>query len=177
MLTITPFEKKQTNDVIELIVEIQQEEFNLPITADDQPDLKEIPAFYQVGKGNFWVARVQGDVVGTISVLDIGNGQGALRKMFVHPGHRGAKHGVAQGLLETLFAWCRDREFSEIYLGTTDQFLAAHRFYEKNGFSPIKKSDLPKAFPVMAVDSRFYLHAVLTPHTWQASSQLVSNTA
>lgn len=177
MLTITPFEKKQTNDVIELIVEIQQGEFGLPITANDQPDLKEIPAFYQAGNGNFWVARVQGAVVGTISVLDIGDGLGALRKMFVHPGHRGEELGVALRLLEILFAWCRARDFSEIYLGTTDRFLAAHRFYEKCGFSQIEKEDLPMAFPVMAVDSRFYMYALQAHPIRQASSQGALNTA
>ena len=78
MPTIHSFTPDDQQSVIDLILGIQQEEFNLPITADDQPDLKEIPAFYQVGKGNFWVARVQGDVVGTISVLDIGNGQGEM---------------------------------------------------------------------------------------------------
>lgn len=171
MLTITPFKEAQTHDVIDLILKIQQEEFGLPITADDQPDLKEIPAFYQTGKGNFWVARVQEKVVGTISLLDIGDGLGALRKMFVHPGHRGAEHGVASGLLQTLFAWCRSRNVTEVYLGTTDRFLAAHRFYEKNGFSTIKKSDLPISFPVMAVDSRFYVSAVRAHPTRQTSPQ------
>ncbi|BCS98669.1 N-acetyltransferase [Desulfoluna limicola] len=177
MLTITPFEEELTNDVIELILGIQQREFGLPITAEDQPDLKEIPAFYQAGKGNFWVARVQGDVVGTISLLDIGDGLGALRKMFVHPGHRGADHGVAQSLLKTLFAWCHAQAFTDLYLGTTDRFLAAHRFYEKSGFSTINKNDLPKAFPVMAVDSRFYTYAVQAHQARRARSQGASRTA
>jgi N-acetylglutamate synthase-like GNAT family acetyltransferase len=45
----------------------------------------------------------------------------------------------------------------EIFLGTTSAFLAAHRFYEKNGFGEIAKTELPAAFPVMAIDSKFYL--------------------
>jgi RimJ/RimL family protein N-acetyltransferase len=45
---------------------------------------------------------------------------------------------------------------TEIYLGTTAEFLAAHRFYEKNGFKEIAKSQLPPAFPIMAVDTKFY---------------------
>ena len=46
--------------------------------------------------------------------------------------------------------------FRSVYLGTTEAFRAAHRFYEKNGFSEIEKGELPPAFPVMPVDSRFY---------------------
>ncbi|HVN38503.1 MAG TPA: GNAT family N-acetyltransferase, partial [Myxococcota bacterium] len=38
----------------------------------------------------------------------------------------------------------------------TSKFLAAHRFYAKNGFREIAKSDLPPSFPVMAVDDRFF---------------------
>ena len=41
-------------------------------------------------------------------------------------------------------------------VGTTSKFLAAQRFYAKNGFREIAKSDLPQSFPVMAVDDRFF---------------------
>ena len=61
MLSITPFQENQKTEVIELIVGIQQGEFGLSITAREQPDLSEIPAFYQAGKGNFWVAEIQTD--------------------------------------------------------------------------------------------------------------------
>jgi RimJ/RimL family protein N-acetyltransferase len=33
---------------------------------------------------------------------------------------------------------------------------AAHRFYEKNGFTRLAKHDLPKSFPLMAADTIFY---------------------
>jgi hypothetical protein len=45
---------------------------------------------------------------------------------------------------------------SDIFLGTTAKFLAAHRFYEKNGFHEIGRDELPAAFPVMTVDTKFY---------------------
>ena len=92
-------------------------------------------------------------VVGTAGLLDIGNLQSALRTMFVAASHRGAVHGVAQQLRDTLLAWCRVRE---VYLGTTAKFLAAHRFYEKNGFREIDRAALPERFPVMVVDTKFY---------------------
>ena len=39
----------------------------------DQPDLLQIPQFYQSGAGNFWVALDGEEVVGTVALLDIGN--------------------------------------------------------------------------------------------------------
>ena len=153
---IAPYVAADRDGVAALIVGIQRGEFAIPITYDDQPDLKDIPGFYQQGSGNFWVARAGSTVVGTIALKDIGNAQVALRKMFVDSGHRGREHGVAQGLLDTAVAWSRSRGVKDIFLGTTAKFLAAHRFYEKNGFAEIAADALPPAFPRMAVDTRFY---------------------
>jgi N-acetylglutamate synthase-like GNAT family acetyltransferase len=148
--------------VIDLILPIQREEFGIPITAGDQPDLRDIPGFYQTGAGDFWVARHEGRLVGTISLKDIGNGQAALRKMFVAASHRGREHGIAAALLNHLVTEAGKRGLTDIYLGTTAAFLAAHRFYEKNGFAEIDASDLPEAFPRMAVDTKFY-HLKIVP--------------
>ena len=142
--------------VVDLILPIQQQEFGIPVTIEAQPDLLDIPGYYQRGTGNFWVAVSGGRVVGSIALADIGHFQAALRKMFVHADYRGAAHGVAQGLLDTLLAWARESGVREVFLGTTEAFAAAHRFYEKNGFKRLPREALPPAFPLMAVDTRFY---------------------
>ncbi|MBL8299201.1 MAG: GNAT family N-acetyltransferase [Rhodanobacteraceae bacterium] len=139
-----------------VILPIQQAEFSVPITLADQPDLQDIANFYQHGRGNFWVAEISGKIIGTIALLDIGNQEAALRKMFVVSQYRGREHGIAQYLLTELLTWAAKKGIATIYLGTTAQFLAAQRFYEKSGFSEIAKSGLPSSFPVMAVDSKFY---------------------
>ncbi|WP_235523176.1 GNAT family N-acetyltransferase [Sphingobium sp. Leaf26] len=87
---------------------------------------------------------------------DIGAGQAALRKMFVVASHRGRAAGVAQALLDRLMAEARDRDVTQIWLGTTDRLLAAHRFYERNGFALVQPEALPDSFPKMAGDTRFY---------------------
>ena len=145
-----------SHGVADLIVAIQQGEFAIDIAYEDQPDLQDIPAFYQNGAGNFWVALDGAKVVGTIALKDIGNNQAALRKMFVAANHRGSDKGVAKELLSTLLGHARMAGLKDIYLGTTAEFLAAHRFYEKHGFELIEAADLPESFPRMAVDTRFY---------------------
>ena len=159
-ILIRPFCMNDEKQVVDLIVSIQQKEFNIPITAEDQPDLRDIPNYYQKNHGNFWVALHNESVVGTISLLDIGNDQSALRKMFVHQHYRGPEKGTARSLLKTLLDWAKSCRLREIYLGTTPFFLAAHRFYEKNGFIEILKKDLPKAFPLMEVDTKFYKYGL-----------------
>jgi N-acetylglutamate synthase-like GNAT family acetyltransferase len=160
MIDIVSFSSNHADGVVAVILPIQQSEFEIPITLDDQPDLSDIPGFYQHDDGNFWVALDDRKVVGTVALLDIGNNQAALRKMFVSATHRGPEHGIAKRLLDTLFDWCQTRGAREVYLGTTAKYLAAHRFYEKNGFREITRAELPENFPAMVVDTKFYCRAL-----------------
>ncbi len=153
---IVPYRREHQEQVNALIINIQVQEFSIPITLQDQPDLFDVNGFYRQGRGDFWVALDSDQVVGTISLRDIGQNQGALRKMFVHKDHRGAEKGVARLLLEHLLQAGSERGFQEVFLGTTDKFRAAHRFYEKCGFSEIAEDRLPKAFPRMPQESKYY---------------------
>ena len=156
MIDVVPFSREWQDDAIELILAIQQQEFGVDIRAADQPDLLEIEKFYQAGAGGFWVALAGEELVGTIGLRDIGDQQGALRKMFVKAAYRGAEFAVARTLLTTLLQSASDNGIEQIYLGTTEKFLAAHRFYEKSGFARVAESELPPTVPRMALDTRFY---------------------
>ena len=154
--SIEIYQDNYKDRVIDLILNIQNEEFRIPITREQQPDLSKIPKYYQVNNGGFWIARLDEKIIGTIALLDIGNNKGALRKMFVDKNYRGKEFGVGQKLLNSLVAWARQKGVTEIFLGTTEKFIGAQRFYEKNGFIEFQKQDLPKEFPVMDVDVKFY---------------------
>ncbi|WP_132391308.1 GNAT family N-acetyltransferase [Novosphingobium sp. PhB165] len=154
---IRPFVPSDEQGVIDVILPIQREEFGIAISADDQPDLRAIPAWYQTGAGEFLVAEHEGRIVGTIAMKDIGAGQGALRKMFVAADYRGREFGTANALLARLLEISRAAGIREVFLGTTDKFLAAHRFYERHGFHRVEPQELPESFPRMAVDTRFYV--------------------
>ncbi len=158
MIQVQQFEEKYGAAVVHLILNIQQNEFGVPITINDQKDLINIEGCYQKEKGNFWIALLDEKLVGTIALIDIGNGEACLRKMFVEKDSRGKEFGVAMLLLNTLLHWARQKEISAIYLGTTDVLKASHRFYEKNRFVLLPKEMLPVNFPVMEVDTRFYVY-------------------
>lgn len=74
--------------------------------------------------------------------------------------YRGKKYGVAQALMDYIFSYASNVDLKKVLLGTTDKFLAAHRFYEKNAFELVDAADLPETFPRMAVDTRFYSRAI-----------------
>lgn len=60
LIDIRPFKASDRDAVTAVILPIQQEEFGIPITAADQPDLAAIETFYQSGAGQFWVAAKDG---------------------------------------------------------------------------------------------------------------------
>jgi N-acetylglutamate synthase-like GNAT family acetyltransferase len=159
-VTIEIYNDQYKRSVAGLILGIQNAEFQVPITLAQQPDLDQIEKFYQSGNGNFWVAKHQGEVIGTIALLDIGNHSAALRKMFVAKAYRGKESGVGQKLLDTLIDWAKQKNITDIFLGTTEKFIAAQRFYEKNGFVEIPGQQLPNEFPVMSVDTKFYQYSL-----------------
>lgn len=150
---IEPFRPEREDQILALILPIQQREFGVPITAEDQPDLRRIPEVYQSHRGQFWVGLEGEEVVGTIALIDFGSG-GAIRKMFLRADQRGS--GLAQALLDRLIRHAREQGMRHLHLGTLAQMHAAHRFYERNGFRAVAPEALPVDFPRMAVDNRFY---------------------
>lgn len=161
-MEIQPYSEIYQQQVVDLILTIQQTEFDMAIDINAQPDLENISAIYQKGNGNFWIVLIDDMVVGSIALLDIGNHCGALRKMFVKKEFRGSSFGVGQALLNTLIKRAGEKGFDKILLGTTEKFLAAQRFYEKNGFKEINKVLLPEEFPIMPVDVKFYQYNLNT---------------
>lgn len=156
-IVIEPFTEKYAEQVAQLIIHIQRNEFQIPITLNDQPDLANIPAFYQQAGGNFWCAlNERQEVVGTIGLINTGTPVGAIRKMFVRADYRGSEKNIAGQLLHLLENFALAKGLQWLYLGTVPPLKAAQRFYEKNGYHTVAVSELPPAFPRMPVDTLFY---------------------
>lgn len=152
---IKPTENQYSDLIIDLILNIQQKEFNVPITIEDQPDLLNITNFYYASGGGFWGAFINDELVGTIALVKFADNAAAIRKMFVKKEYRGKEFSIAQQLLETLIDYCKENQIDDLYLGTVSILEAALRFYEKNDFIRIQKEELPEAFPLMAPDNVF----------------------
>lgn len=157
MISIQTFKDiADTQAIVNLIINIQQNEFQVPITIKEQPDLFIIKDFYQKDGGQFWLAKHQDEVVGTIALINCGGGVGTIRKMFVKKEFRGKEHQIAQKLFDALQEFALQNHINNLYLGTIERLQAAIRFYEKNGFTLIAKENLPLSFPIMQVDTHFF---------------------
>lgn len=155
-MRIVEYDHHDADAIVELITTIQIEEFGVATSAEKQPDLRDIPGFYQRGAGNFWLAFEGDELVGTIALKDVGDGVCALRKMFVKKAFRGGQRGVGAKLMQTLLDRARAQGVREIYLGTVDVYRAAHRFYEKSGFAEVSRGEVPDTVPLMDVDVKYY---------------------
>jgi RimJ/RimL family protein N-acetyltransferase len=153
-IVIKPFDSSYTQDLLNLVKRIQVDEFNIPIVESQNQELYTIQATFQKDNGNYWIALFNGQLMGTIAVLDIGHQAVELRDVFLDKEFRGK--GFAIQLLDTVYNWCHTRNITKIFLGTTLAFKAAHRFYEKNGFKELKKEEMPSFCKPMDCDEKFY---------------------
>lgn len=159
-MEIRIFEPKFNQSVKEMILDIQQNEFLLPITLSDQPDLLDIECSYQNKGGQLWVAvdSSSGHVIGCLGLVALRDGNVALKKMFVAKPYR--KLGLGKKLLEEFITYCYENSKKAIFLGTTSDFEAAQYFYQKSGFKEITSADLPEDFPRLTVDNCYYTYYI-----------------
>jgi GNAT superfamily N-acetyltransferase len=148
MVEIKVYSKDNQNDIDKMLSEIA-DEFDIPISSQSASTTAKLIDEY-------WVALNSKEVIGTIGVLKIENRNAVLKRMFVKKTFRGKECGVSSLLMQKAFDWCEDENVNFIYLGTMDQFKAAHKFYEKNGFHKISKNTLPTDFVNNPVDDVFY---------------------
>lgn len=161
-MKIQPIKNECENQIVDLILNIQQKEFNVSITLEDQPDLLDIENFYYKPGGIFLGAFIDEKLVGTIALVKFSKEGAAIRKMFVKKEFRGKEFNIAQQLLEQLIKYSEENGIKDLYLGTVSILEAALRFYEKNNFIRIQKESLPADFPLMKPDNVF-CHLKLNP--------------
>jgi DNA-binding MarR family transcriptional regulator/N-acetylglutamate synthase-like GNAT family acetyltransferase len=142
--------------IINMISNIQINEFSIPITDDINAGiLKAEEEYYFNQSYNFWYAVDNtGNMIGSIGLKKIDDHTGELKKFFVHQNYRGK--GLAKKLLATLFKAAHKHQFKYLYLGTVDILKAAHRFYEKSGFTRITENKLPANFSKCRLDTLFF---------------------
>lgn len=142
--------------IVNLIENIQKNEFNLPITQEINANvLKAETEFYYHNSCNFWYAvDKDGAIIGSVGLKKIDGHNAEVKKFFVQQQYRGK--GVADKLMQTLMQAALKHHFKYLYLGTVNVLNAAHRFYEKNGFLRITERDLPRKFVKSPLDTIFF---------------------
>jgi ribosomal protein S18 acetylase RimI-like enzyme len=103
-----------------------------------QDDLSDIPGQYlSHSRGNFWVADLNGSVVGIVGIQPRELEQEAeLRRMSVSSSVR--RQGIGRRLLETTDEFCRANGYSRIILSSVEILKPALEMYRRFGYETMK---------------------------------------
>lgn len=112
-------------------------EFDAYVETAVREELSRIPAYYlgKAGQG-FWVAEVDGAVVGMIGVERHSGTEAELRRMAVDSAYR--RRGIGRELLLTAERFCLQQGCRTIALSTAEFQVAAIRLYEKHGYQRVR---------------------------------------
>ncbi|XP_068435816.1 probable N-acetyltransferase CML1 [Clinocottus analis] len=119
--------------------------FNRYIDTSFRQDLNDISGTYMKKKDScFWVAEVEGQVVGIVACLPNENEPACLelKRMSVLRSHRGM--GIAKTLCQTVAGFTRDRGYAAVILYTSVVQTDAQKLYEHMGFKKIREFVVPE---------------------------------
>jgi GNAT superfamily N-acetyltransferase len=105
------------------------------------PDLYDLAQHYGGDAGAFWVARLDGEVVGSVGVARLSDGRAELHRLYLDTALRG--RGVGRALVEVVIGWCRTASVERLVLWSDTRFDRAHRLYEGMGFTRTGERTLP----------------------------------
>jgi DNA-binding MarR family transcriptional regulator/ribosomal protein S18 acetylase RimI-like enzyme len=80
-----------------------------------------------------WIAERDGRIIGSVFVVDAGQGVAQLRLLYVEPSARGL--GVGKLLVDQVVRFARDRRYTKIRLWTQASLVAARKLYAAAGFT------------------------------------------
>lgn len=157
MITISQFEDRYTQDVIDLVLHFQNDGTRPIVSVDDQPDLLNIVDEYIDKGGNFWIARDDEKLIGSIGIMPYNSEIAVLKKFFVYEQYQGEPYHIGRTLYNELLAFAKRRAFKTILLDTPRNTKRAHKFYEKAGFKKVNEEEMPIRFSHPYQDCDFFL--------------------
>ena len=152
------YDDRYRQEVIDLILHVQNVEYGVGISIEDQPDILDITKSYINDGGGFWIAlNESGKVIGSIGLQKKGMKIAVLKKFFVYNEYKGKDHSVGVSLYNSLLSFAKEKGFSKIILDTPSVAIRSHGFYRKVGFKEITRKDLPLQYDYPDRNSLLFL--------------------
>ena len=111
--------------------------------------------FFQEHKGWLLLAKENEKVIGTSGIVPLSDGNGLLKRFYIHPDYRGTE--VASKLFQHSESLAKQKHFKQLFLDVRRDNTRAVRLWEKNGFilfTPKRYDEWDESFTLQ--DLRFY---------------------
>jgi DNA-binding MarR family transcriptional regulator/GNAT superfamily N-acetyltransferase len=110
---------------------------------------------YDPARERCWIAALDGEPVGSVFCVDVGDGVAKLRLLIVDPAARGREVGTQ--LVEECIRFARAVGYREITLWTQQHLLSARHIYERCGFELVESEEPAVAFGTTQVSETWRL--------------------
>jgi GNAT superfamily N-acetyltransferase len=134
-VVVREIEERDEKAVEKLIVDTIYE--YVPTGPFNRSDYYSFGKYHREREGEFYVAEINGGVVGCVGVMKIDEGIMELRRMYIKKGLR--RKGIGKRLYEKVIEFCKERNYSKVVLFTFPFMKEAVEFYKKEGFVEFKR--------------------------------------
>lgn len=144
-MQLRPADESELAAVGRLTAEVYVGDGYMPDTDDYVSVLSD--AAVRAAGAELWVAVDDGVLLGTVTFCPSGSsfreigraGEGEFRMLAVSPAARG--RGVGRALVQLCLDRSRDLEYAGVRMSSLDAMTAAHRVYERLGFTRVPEDD------------------------------------
>ena len=89
-------------------------------------------AKFQGERERIWIVERNGEVAGSIAIVEAADNKAQLRWLLLHPDLRGL--GIGRLLIEEALSFCRESRYSLVFLWTVSALADAAKLYQAAGF-------------------------------------------
>ena len=133
-MQIRSFQNHDSERVKALVSSIMNKEFAAQEKVYQYGDLDNVSAAYNKLREKFLVVNEGTEIIGTAGIKEDSDTTALLRRLFVHPSHRG--RGVGSMLVDTVLDFCKMNEYKwVVFRAATNMEAAIKLLTEKKGFT------------------------------------------
>ncbi len=139
-MQVRSFDKKDSDEVKELILSILTQEYPFDRSAYSDSDLFDLSAAYGGARDTLYVLEDNGKIIGTVGIKEDAKDTALLRRLFVASQMRGK--GLGKLLVDEALKFCNSKGYSKVVFRTTNRMKQAIELCKKKGFEKSEEVDL-----------------------------------
>jgi ribosomal protein S18 acetylase RimI-like enzyme len=110
----------------------KEHKFGDTFEAQVAASLAEFSLSFKPDKERLWIAEKNGQIVGSVGIIESSQLQARLRWLLVDPTSRSL--GLGKALLDEAIDFCKQCGYESVFLETFSELIAAGRLYKSAGF-------------------------------------------